>query len=150
MTVREAINDYGMGKGQVTAGLIDRLLHRIRGLSRPLMISLRNTFRRKSRLILTLSTLSLAGMIFITVLTLRDSMSATLTESQKSWNYDFEINFEDIYRLKKIDRIVEQFEITDFEGWVPQTITRVRPDRREVIVLPCWRFRRKLTCSPPR
>lgn len=131
VTVREAISDYGMGTGQLTPGLIDRLLQSIRGLSRPLMISLRNTFRRKSRLILTLATLSLAGMIFIIVLTIRDSMFATLTESQKSWNYDFEINFEESYRLKKIEQVFQQFDITGAEGWMSEPITRVRPDGRE-------------------
>lgn len=131
VTVREAISDYGIGKGQINTGLIDRLLQSIRGLSRPLMISLRNTFRRKSRLILTLTTLSLAGLIFITVLTLRESMSATLTESLKSWNYDFEINFDESYRLRKIDPVIQQFDIAEVEGWVSQSIIRVRPDGRE-------------------
>ena len=48
ITVREAVSDYGLGAAQLGASLIDRLLQRIRGLSRPLMLSLRNTFRRKT------------------------------------------------------------------------------------------------------
>ena len=44
-------------------------------LSRPLLLSLRNTFRRKGRLALTLATLTLAGAIFIGVFSIRSSLS---------------------------------------------------------------------------
>ena len=45
-------------------GLLDRALGHVQGFSRPLLISLRNTMRRKARLVLTLATLVLAGAIF--------------------------------------------------------------------------------------
>lgn len=132
VTVREAISDFGLGKGQFGTSLIDRILQTIRGLSRPLMISLRNTFRRKSRLILTLVTLTLAGMTFVTVFSLRDSIYATIQQTEDNWNYDFEINFEQSYRLDEINRLMgQQSGLTAVEGWSSRAVTRVRPNGRE-------------------
>ena len=65
VTVQEAISSYGLGKGRFGTSWIDRKLQQLRGLSRPVMISLSNTFRRKTRLVLTLFTLTLAGTTFI-------------------------------------------------------------------------------------
>src|SRR5262249_38883809 len=45
VTVREAISNYGLGRGRFGRGRIDRLLEQVHFLSRPLLLSLRNTFR---------------------------------------------------------------------------------------------------------
>ena len=71
ITVREAISGYGLGKGRFGKGRIDRLIERVRFLSRPMLLSLRNTFRRKGRLALTLTTLTLSGLIFVAVFSVR-------------------------------------------------------------------------------
>jgi putative ABC transport system permease protein len=132
VTVREAINEYGLGKGQFGTGLIDRLLQRIRGLSRPLMISLRNTFRRKTRLALTLTTLTLAGTTFITIFSVRDSMLTTLEDTLSIWNYDMQITFEQDNRIVEIDRIAGDIPgVEAVESWASGTVTRVRADGRE-------------------
>ena len=47
VTVHDAINDYGVGDAGSTDRL-GRLLARIKGISQPLQLSLRNTFRRKT------------------------------------------------------------------------------------------------------
>jgi putative ABC transport system permease protein len=54
---------------RATASLARRGIH----FPRPLLISLRNTFRRKSRLMLTLFTLTMGGAIFISVFNVRDN-----------------------------------------------------------------------------
>ena len=97
-----ALADMGAGRA-VTVGLVDRLLSRIRGLSRPLQLSLRNTFRRRARLILTLLMLILGGMIFMTIGSVRASLS-NLIEAGLAYNqYDIQISFGEAYRLPKID-----------------------------------------------
>ena len=77
ITVREAISGYGLGKGRYGKRRIDRLIERVRFLSRPMLLSLRNTFRRKGRLALTLSTLTLAGAMLIAVMSVRESLNNT-------------------------------------------------------------------------
>jgi putative ABC transport system permease protein len=60
----QAISSYGLGGGFGCSPL-DRLIGRIRFLSRPVALSLRNIFRRKARVALTLLTLTLGGVMFI-------------------------------------------------------------------------------------
>jgi len=63
LTVREAISSYGIS-ASYGKGLSDRLLARWRGLPRPLALILRNTFRRKGRVVLTEIALVVAGVVF--------------------------------------------------------------------------------------
>ena len=66
-TVRRAISEEGLAEGQPNP--VDGSLgNGWSWLSRPLLLSIRNTFRRKGRLALTLFTLVIAGAIFIAVL----------------------------------------------------------------------------------
>jgi putative ABC transport system permease protein len=49
-TVREAISDYGINvAGFNPNGLVNRLVIRLRSASRPVLISIRNTFRQRAR-----------------------------------------------------------------------------------------------------
>ena len=57
ISVYDAIYQTGLGSGNRKKGRLERSLARIRALSPPVMLSLRNTFRSKSRLAFTLATL---------------------------------------------------------------------------------------------
>lgn len=105
VTVREAMNEYGLGKGRFGKGLIDRLLEHIRFLSRPVLLSLRNTFRRKGRLALTLITLTMGGAIFISVFSVRDSLLMALDDLLQTWQYDIQVT---LSRPERIERIEDQ------------------------------------------
>ncbi len=78
VTAREAMSDYGMSGQKARRSRTDAILERVRGLPRPLLLSLRNTFRRKGRLVLTLTTLVMGGAIFIAVFSVRESLLSTL------------------------------------------------------------------------
>ena len=126
-TVREAISDYGIGKGR--AGFVDRLMARVRGLPRPLMFSLRNIFRRKARLLLTLGALSLAGAIFIGVFSTRASMLALFYDIFDLYGYEVEVNFEQPVRPQRIEAAAAQVEsIVRVESWLILNGKRVLPD----------------------
>jgi putative ABC transport system permease protein len=132
ITVQEAISDYGLGKGHFGTNWLDRLLQKLRGLSRPVMISLRNTFRRKTRLTLTLFTLTLAGTTFITIYSLRDSMLATLDNILSLWQFDIVVNFEDAYRTARINQVLADMpEIEATESWGSTSVRRIRADGSE-------------------
>jgi putative ABC transport system permease protein len=126
-TVREAISDYGIGKGR--AGFVDRLMARVHGLPRPLMFSLRNIFRRKARLLLTLGALSLAGAIFIGVFSTRASMLALFYDIFDLYGYEVEVNFEQPVRPQRIEAAAARVEsIVRVENWLVLNGTRVLPD----------------------
>jgi putative ABC transport system permease protein len=132
ITVREALGGHGLGKGRFGQGRVDRLLERVRGLSRPLMLSLRNTFRRKGRLALTLTTLTLAGAIFIGVMSVRDSLLLTLSDSFRYWNYNVVVNFSRPYRSAAIEREALRVPgVVQAESWAFYSARRQRPDDSE-------------------
>ena len=106
ITVREAITSTGISDDSPGRHnpRIDALKQRLasivvleRWLSRPFLLSIRNTFRRKERLMLTLGTLTLASAIFISVFTVRDSLNRTLAISLRYWRYDVEVNLRSTY-----------------------------------------------------
>jgi len=79
VTVREAISDYGIG-GNAKEPKRTSVSKRALLLSRPIRLSLRNAFRRKTRLALTLFTLVLGGAIFIAVYNLYASFDKAMRD----------------------------------------------------------------------
>lgn len=139
ITVREAISEYGLGKGHFGQSWLDRLLERVRGLSRPLLISLRNTFRRKGRLLLTLTTLTLASAIFISVFSVRASLLLTLDDALSYWNYDIGVNLSRPYRADHLEREALTVPgVTAAESWGFWGARRIRPgeiDGSEILII---------------
>ena len=118
VTVREAISDYGLGKGQFGTDRFTRMLGRIRGISRPLQLSLRNTFRRRSRLIMTLITLTLGGMLFMTVGSVRLSLGNLIDDALAYNQFDIQVQFERDYRTAQIEQVVASVPgVIDIESW---------------------------------
>lgn len=93
VTVREAISDYGVGQ-DAKEGALEALFGRLRGLGRPLLLSLRNTFRRRERLVLTLGTLAVGGAMFMTALNVTASWNTTLDQAFEARRFDAEIRLE--------------------------------------------------------
>ncbi len=136
ITVREALSEQGLGKGQFGATLLDRIVNWLTSvvltLSRPLRISLRNTIRRKARLALTLVTLTLGGAIFIGVLSVHASLLQTLDDALAYFNYDVEIDFSKAHRIEEIQREAMQVPGVAFaEGWIGNAARRVDAEGKE-------------------
>ncbi len=132
ITVREAISDYGIARANPGGNLIDRITSRIRGLPNTFALSLRNTFRRKGRLFLTLGTLTLAGAIFVAVLSVRISLFATFNQVLGYTQYDLSINLSDAYRINQLEREASRISgVVDVEGWLQKGTARIRPDGTE-------------------
>jgi putative ABC transport system permease protein len=101
ITTRKAIATYGLGGG-FGRGLFDRLLGRMRRLPRPLALSVRNTFRRKGRVALTLLTLALGGAMFMMVMSVRASFDHTLDMMLSDFGGDAVIWFARSYRASRL------------------------------------------------
>jgi putative ABC transport system permease protein len=85
---------------------------------RPFIISLRNTFRRRGRLILTLFTLTMGGAIFIAVFNVRTTLHDYIGAIGKYFAADITLDFDQPYRLREIRQVLEQVDgVTDMEGW---------------------------------
>jgi putative ABC transport system permease protein len=135
VTVREAISEVGLGKGRFGRGLLDRLVVALRyviPMDRPAQISLRNTFRRKARLTLTLITLSLASTIFISIFSIRASLQQTLDDALGFFDYDVQVLFDRPYRSDRIiSQVAEMPGVDEVETWGFGSVRRIRPDGSE-------------------
>lgn len=85
---------------------------------RPFIISLRNTFRRRGRLILTLFTLTMGGAIFIAVFNVRTTLHDYIGSIGKYFAADISLDFDKPYRLREVEQTAMQVDgIVGVEGW---------------------------------
>lgn len=119
VSVRDAISEYGLGTTAIFGkNLIDRTLEKIRGISRPMIISLRNTFRRKARLALTLSTLTLGGAIFIGVFNVRGSITNAIEEIYGYFVSDINVSLNQRHRIQQLEPLIKSIPgVEGVEGW---------------------------------
>jgi len=105
ITVREAISNYGIGAG-FGRGWLDRALTRLRFLPRTASLTIRNTFRRKGRVVLTEITLILAGVVFIMVMSTAASFTHTIKFLTDTLGLKVLINFQQPYRIEEIMSVI--------------------------------------------
>ncbi len=87
-------------------------------LPRPLILSLRNTFRRKGRLLLTLFTLTMGGAIFIAVFNVRVTLHDYIAQIGNYFLADVTLDFDRPYRLSEVEQFALQVPgVTHVEGW---------------------------------
>ena len=131
VTVRQALSDAG-GPERFGSGVVDDLVRRIRGLPRPTLLSIRNTFRRKDRLALSLAALTLGGAVFMTVFTLRDSLLGTLSDTELYFNYDIQVDLARPVRAN--DVVAAALDVPGVrvaEPWQFASALRLRADESE-------------------
>ncbi len=142
ITVREAIMAYGLGGGTFGASRLDHLVEFFRALPRPLLLSLRNAFRRKARLLLTLSTLIVSGAVFMAVLNVRASMSTTLAQMNEFRRADVELIFTAPQRAARVEREALALDgIAHVESWGwgeanMQRVNSIQAERIEIFGVP--------------
>lgn len=94
MTVRRAIDDTrGTAQG-FGARRLDAWLSRWHSVNAAILLGIRNTFRNRGRLAMTLSLLAAAGAMFITGLNTSKAWSLRLSEVNSGRKYDVAIRFQ--------------------------------------------------------
>jgi putative ABC transport system permease protein len=132
ITVREAISDYGISANNFGGSAIDTLVARIRGLNRPLLLSLRNTFRRRARTILTIATLAVGGATFMSAIFVGDSWYRTIEKSFEARHYDMEVRFSQPYPSDQVGKLVSAVPGVDkVETWAQLLTVRERADGKD-------------------
>lgn len=119
ISVRRAISSDRLDEKPHRPGMLDGLNRLGVGLlSRPILLSIRNTFRRKSRLILTLFTLTMAGAIFIAVFNVRVSLEHYMDKLMQHFMADVTLNLDRPYRSERITQAVLQVPgVKKVEAW---------------------------------
>ena len=132
ISIREALAYTGLGQTYFRSDWIDRIVGRIQTLPRPMLLSLRNTFRKKARLGLTLVSLTLGSAVFIAVVTVQSSLIKTLDETLQYYKFDILVSFERPYRKEMV--LAESRKIpavTAAETWGVANSHRILPDASE-------------------
>lgn len=117
LTIQEAFNGSGKLYGHGRTAWMDFFMSRLH-LPRPLLLSLRNTFRRKGRLALTLVTLTLGGAIFIATFSVQTSMHAYIRAFSRYFVADLNLVTDRLYRMEDIRIALQGIpEVKYVEGW---------------------------------
>lgn len=131
ISVYDAIYQYGLGDRK-RVSRFEQLLSRIRSVNPPLLLSLRNTFRRKTRLVFTLGTLTLAGAMFIASFSTYSSLTAQIRDVERYVAFDARLSLP--RGVSKVAAEREALRIAGIryaEGWALSEGVIVRSDNTE-------------------
>lgn len=118
ITVHEAMSDYGVVQERFGTSRLDLWLGRIRSLSRPLVLSLRNAFRRRARMALTLLMLVAGGTAFMASLGAAASWNQTITDAFATDHYDMDIRFDQPYEANMLATSIRSIsDVANVETW---------------------------------
>jgi putative ABC transport system permease protein len=131
ISIYDAIYQYGIANESKESG-ITRILGKIRQQSTPIALSLRNTFRKKSRLAFTLVTLTLAGAMFIAAFSTRSSLTSQIKDVGRYLVYDASIGIPGGANRNAAEREALRVPgVRIVEGWATAVGVIVRQDGGE-------------------
>ena len=134
--VRVALSDFGVTETTFGSSRTDRMLSRVGGAFRPLLFALRNSFRRRSRLVLTLVTLAAGGLFFMSALNVRASMINTLDRLFATRKFDLSVALRGTYDEDKVLRAIGDTPgVRHAEAWLVRDAA-LASDEFAVIGLP--------------
>ena len=132
ITTHQALNSLGISSGSKGQRLTDTLFawtQKFLPVQRPLIIAVRNTIRKKGRLALTLATLIMGTALFISVLSVRNSVQTTIDNFLRFHQYDVSLTLARPYRLAQVESVAMHLPgVMDVEGWLTGRINRVYAD----------------------
>ena len=117
ISVQEALSGIRQDQPH-NRGWLDKQISRLRNFSLLLVISLRNTFRRRGRLLLTVLTLTLGGAVFISTFNVRVSLMMYVEQLTQYFLADVNVTLDRPYRLEEVrNRITEVPGVQMVEPW---------------------------------
>ena len=126
--VQVALSDFGLSQTTFGASAFDRALTRIGGRLSLVAVAIRNSFRRRTRLVLTLLTLTAGGLFFLAALNVRASLVNTLDRMFAARKFDLMIGLANPYELEKIQIAISKTPgIKRAEGWFTTEASVAKP-----------------------
>ena len=117
--VREALDDYGAGRNAFGATAFDRMLASVQGIGRPLLLAMRNSFRWRSRFVLTVITLAAGGLFFMSALNVRASLIQTLDRLFRQRKYDLTVTLPAMQDARAVERALARTPgVVRGETWI--------------------------------
>jgi len=129
VTVREAMNDYGIKQEKYTSNGDAKFPKMLSRLPRPFLLSLRNTFRRKGRLLFTILIIAAGGTGFIVAMNIYASMYNTVDVKINSFSYDIQLSFDQPQRTEEIEDTIAIIPgVEKVEAWGGASASRIYKD----------------------
>ncbi len=118
MTVQQAIHESGGAVESFGVRRFDVWLSRCHGLNPLVLLGVRNAFRHRGRLILTLALLASGGAMYMTGLNTEKAWSIRLEEVRASRKYDVAIRFQHPAPIDKATAVVRGVSgVSGAEAW---------------------------------
>lgn len=134
VTVRETLNDYGATRESFGSRGLDGWLGRIRGIDNTLVLALRNTFRRRGRLILTLGLLAAGGGMFMTGINVKTAWDRFIADATAMRHYDLEIRLIRPQPEEKLFAMISSIPgVEKVEVWNYTPVALSRPDGLNIV-----------------
>jgi putative ABC transport system permease protein len=119
VSVRAALQDFGIAQTAFGADGFDRMLAGVSGLTRPVLFALRNGARRRARLFMTVGTLATSGLFFLSALNVRSSMIRTLDRLFGQAQYELTVGLAGMYPVDALQRAVGRTPgVRRAESWI--------------------------------
>jgi putative ABC transport system permease protein len=133
-SVRETLSDFGAGLASPSQGQLIRWISRLGGGDTAFTLAIRNSFRSKSRLALTIGLLATAGALFMTSLNVRSAWQRNLAESAIERHFDAEFRFASPQQDTAVSTVLAALPaIRRLEPWSAEAVSRARPDRLSIV-----------------
>jgi len=117
-TVREAIDDHGVARSSTGPNMLGRWLARVNVADPGLTLAVRNTFRRRVRLLLTLGLLATAGAMFVSSINLKIAWEDFVAQAVVYQHYDLELRLQrPASKQRVIDSVAANVGVADVEIW---------------------------------
>jgi putative ABC transport system permease protein len=127
-----SLSEYGISQVWTGAGMLDHVLRYVPNMTRDLVLALRNPFRKRGRLLLSLTTLIFAGAVFMAIVNLQASLNVALNEMFEFWRYDsWLIVDEYVPQERLVNEAMKVPGILHAEAWSFAIGRYVRPDGTE-------------------
>lgn len=125
MPVSAALRDVGVEAAATGGGLALR----IGGLTRPILLSLRNAFRRRGRMARTLVTLAMGGAVFLGAVNLKASIRQAMDRGFDAMRYDLTLGIAPAQPAGALEAAIGAVPgVAGAEAWDAVSAVVVRPD----------------------
>ena len=134
ITVRESIQDYGVQRDRADTRGLMAWLTRVRGIDNTLRMTLRNGFRRRARLALTVGLLAGAGGLFMTGINVKSGWERYLDRAAADRHYDLELR---LNQPEPMQTLIAQIEsvpgVSTVEAWNISPAAIAQPDGLTIV-----------------
>jgi putative ABC transport system permease protein len=122
----QSLRDVGIAAREAAPG---PLLRRVGGAGRPLLLSLRNAFRRRGRMALTLATLATGGAVYLGASNLRAGIAGSVDLIYRSMRYDLGVRLVRAHPAAELESALAAVPgVARAEAWAVARAAVARPD----------------------